>query len=285
MIGIVVINYRSEERTIRFVKEQLYRISSPYAVVIVDNGSTEESKTRLLEAFKACPDQYVFVVPSEENLGFARGNNLGAAVAINQFDPDLLLFANNDITLSTDDVVDSMAAKLLSIDEAGEIGPKVIGLDGELQSPEPFMSFWKRHIALYWSNLIIGKGRKAKNYLRDYARNASEGFHYRVSGSFFMMKTQAWKDCGGMDPNTFLYAEEMILSERLKRIGQKVYYYPGVSVIHEHGATTLKYYERTKIRDMVFESESYYYKTYIGTPRWQFPVANFTYALKKLFRR
>ena len=44
MIGIVVINYRSEEKTIGFVKNELSKISSPNAVVIVDNGSTSQSK-------------------------------------------------------------------------------------------------------------------------------------------------------------------------------------------------------------------------------------------------
>ena len=52
MIGVIVINYHSEERTIEFVRTELGRIRSDYAVVIVDNGSTELSRNRLLEAFK-----------------------------------------------------------------------------------------------------------------------------------------------------------------------------------------------------------------------------------------
>ena len=112
MIGIIVINYRSEEKTIAFVKNEMSKVSSANAVVIVDNGSTDESLSTLLEAFKGWPSQHVFVVPSKENQGFAKGNNLGAEVAMNQFDPDVLLFANNDISLCSDDVVDKMATKL-----------------------------------------------------------------------------------------------------------------------------------------------------------------------------
>ncbi len=285
MIGIVVINYRSEEKTIGFVKNELSKISSPNAVVIVDNGSTSQSKERLLEAFKGWPLQHVFVVPSKENLGFAKGNNLGAEVAVNQFDPDVLLFANNDISLTSDDVVDKMASKLLNTPEAGALGPDVVGLDGKRQSPEPFISFWDRHVWLYWSNLFMSKSKKEKAFGMDYASKAEEGFHYRVSGSFFMVKTQDWKACGGMDPNTFLYSEEMILSERLSRIGKKVYYYPSVKVVHEHGSTTRKYYDEVRIRMMKFNSECYYYKTYIGTPSWQIAVARLTYSLKRLFGR
>ena len=285
MIGVIVINYHSEEKTISFVKEELSGISSDYAVVIVDNGSTEESRNTLLEAFKGCPDQYVFVVPSEENLGFAKGNNLGAAVAINQFSPSLLLFANNDIRLESGGVVERMASKLQGVPEAAVIGPKVVGLDGKLQSPEPYMSFWRRHVWHYWSNLIPPLGRKERTYVEDYAAKAREGFHYRVSGSFFMVRTSDWEAVGGMDPATFLYAEEMILSERLRKVGKKVYYYPEVAVVHEHGATTRKYYDELKVRSMKFESECHYYRTYRHTPSWQFAVARFTYSLKRLFRR
>jgi len=281
MIGVIVINYHSEEKTIEFVRTELSKIRSDYAVVIVDNGSTELSRDRLLEAFKGT-DQYVFVAPSDENLGFARGNNLGAEVARNQFSPDVLLFANNDIRLVDLDTVDRMAAKLKSLDEAGALGPKVVGLDGRLQSPEPFISFWDRHVALYWRNLLPFK---SKPFWVEYSQTAEEGYHYRVSGSFFMVKAEDYFACGEMDPNTFLYSEEMILSERLRKIGKGVYYYPEVSVVHEHGATTRKYYDKVRIRELKYQSEKYYYKTYIGTPKWQFPVGNLTYSLKKLLKR
>lgn len=281
MIGVVVINYHSEEKTIEFVRTELAKIRSDYAVVIVDNGSTELSRDRLLEAFKGA-DQYVFVAPSDENLGFARGNNLGAEVARNQFSPDVLLFANNDIRLVDLDTVDRMAAKLKSLDEAGALGPKVVGLDGRLQSPDPFISFWDRHVALYWRNLLPFK---SKPFWVEYSQTAEEGYHYRVSGSFFMVKAEDYFACGEMDPNTFLYSEEMILSERLRKIGKGVYYYPEVSVVHEHGATTRKYYDKVRIRELKYQSEKYYYKTYIGTPKWQFPVGNLTYSLKKLLKR
>lgn len=281
MIGVIVINYRSEAKTIDFVKTELRKISAEHAVVIVDNGSTDESLGRLTEAF---PEESgnVRVVASRENLGFARGNNLGAETARRLFGADLLLFANNDIRIVEPDTVERMAAKLKSLDEAGAIGPKVIGPDGRLQSPEPFVSFWDRHIALYWRSLFRPKSRA---FWEDWSQTAGEGFHYRISGSFFMVRTSDYFECGGMDSNTFLYAEEMILSERLKRIGKRVYYFPEVSVVHEHGATTRKYYDRVKVRELKYRSEKYYYRTYVGTPAWQFLVADLTYELKRLCGR
>lgn len=284
MIAVIVINYKNEEKTIGFVRDELAKIQARHFVVVVDNGSTEESQRKLLEAFKGS-DQIVFVVPSEENLGFAKGNNLGFQVAMSQGSPETILFSNNDIRINEVGGVERLEQKLSELPDAGIIGPKVIGLDGHLQSPEPFLPFWKRHVWAYWSTLFMSKTRRRKSLMLDYADNAAEGWHYRVSGSFFMVKAKDYEACGGMDPATFLYAEEMILSERMKRIGKVVYYYPAVSIVHEHGDTTRKYYDEVKIRQLKYASDSYYYRTYIGTPKWQFIVADLTYALKRLFRR
>lgn len=76
MIGVIVINYHSEEKTIEFVRTELAKIRSDYAVVIVDNGSTELSRDRLLEAFKGrtsmsswCRPKRILALPKAIILG------------------------------------------------------------------------------------------------------------------------------------------------------------------------------------------------------------------------
>lgn len=284
MIAVVVVNYHSEDRTIAFVKDELSKIKTPHVVLIVDNGSTKESEEALRSSFRE-DDPAVVIIPSKENLGFARGNNLGVEYARNSFHPDFILFSNNDIRFVEDDLVERLISKLSDVSDAAVIGPKVVGLDGRLDSPSPFSSFFDRHVLLYWSNLFWSQKKRTEKLNLDYSENAKEGFHYLVSGCFFLVRAADYYSCGGMDPNTFLYGEEMILSERLKSIGKGVYYFPEVSVRHEHGATTGRYYNRVKIRKMVLESEIYYYRTYIGTPNWQFLLARFTLLVKQLLRR
>lgn len=283
-IGVVVINYRSEERTLRFVREELSKISAAHAVVVVDNGSTDETSARLAAGL-ADGAQQTFLVPSRENLGFAKGNNLGFEFAEKHFRPDLVLFSNNDVRFTEPDLVERLAEKLQSLPDAAVIGPKVSGLDGKLQSPAPFISFWNRHVLVYWANLIWSDARKRERLALDYAEHARQGYHYIVSGCFFLVKAADYRACGGMDPNTFLYAEEMILAERLRRIGKRIYYFPEVGVLHEHGAVTTETFTRDRIRRQKLESDIYYYKTYVGTPRWQFLIARFTLFLKKCFHR
>lgn len=280
MIGIVVINFGNPERTIRFVREECSKVKAEHRVVVVDNGSGAATEDKLRADLSGFAD----IIPARENLGFAKGNNLGAEYAIKQ-GADYILFVNNDIVFTDPDMADRLAAKLAELPEAGMIGPKVVGLDGRLQSPSPLLPFSRRHLLPYWGKLVYSKETLRRKMLSDYSQTAPEGFCDYVSGCCFLVPVSAFTDAGMFDPATFLYGEEMILSARMKAIGRRVYYYPAVSVLHEHGATTRRLYEKKRIRRMKFESEAYYYRTYEGTPSWKIFLGRFTLGLKDLLGR
>lgn len=280
MIGVVIINFGNPERTIRFVREECGKIGVPHQVVIVDNGSGADA----VEILKKELEGIVTILPANKNLGFAKANNLGAEYAIKQ-GADLLLFVNNDIVFTDADVVDRLAAKLAELPSTGIIGPKVVGLDGRLQSPSPKQSFAQRNLLPYWGKLIYGPRKLREKMQLDFAETASEGPCFVVSGCCFMVKAEPFTEVGMFDPATFLYAEEMILSARMAGVGLGAYYYPAVEVLHEHGATTRKYYDRRRIRRMKFESESYYYRSYEKTPSWEISLGRFTLWLKGLLGR
>jgi len=281
MIGLVVINFGNPVRTIRFVREECSKIKTEHCVVVVDNGSTEGSLSSLEEGLEGLAD----IIPSTENLGFARGNNLGAGHAIKEHKADILLFVNNDIVFTDPDVAGQLASVLASHPEVGMVGPKVVGMDGKCQSPEPFRTFAQAHLLPYWGKLIYGRRKLSEKMQKSYSDTAREGCHYRIMGSIMMMRASDFTACGGMDPHTFLYAEEAILSERLKRLGKAVWYDPSVQVLHEHGATISEHYDIVRRRRMRLESDAYYYRTYLHLPCLQYWLARFTYALKAFFGR
>ena len=157
------------------------------------------------------------------------------------------------------------------------IGPEIVGLDYKRQSPEPYQNIWNRYVLPDMCSPFISKKKKREIFKFDYSEFATEGFHYRIMGSFFIMKSKDYIDCGGMDPNTFLYAEEMILSERLSQIGKGVYFYPKVRVIHAHGQTTKEHFSLIKGKMLRFDSDAYYYHNYRGTDRVQILFCRFLY--------
>lgn len=257
MVGIVIVNYHSDALTARFVREELPKIGIPYVAVIVDNGATPEASARLEE------ETGVTVIPCE-NQGFARGNNTGIAYLTSHYDIDYFLFTNNDIHFLSPNVVEALVAKLEEDPSIGIIGPEIVGLDGIRQSPEPYISLWDKYVWVYLSTPFLSRKKKAERFRFDYSREAGEGPHYKLMGSFILCRRADIEAVGGFDPNTFLYAEETILSERMARIGKSLYFYPAVTVVHQHGATISSHLNQVAMARHQFRSDAYYYRTYKG---------------------
>ena len=258
VLGIVVVSYRSDDATVTFVRSELSKISVPKEIVVVDNGADEAEAALLQERI---PEAKVL---RAENLGYARGNNLGVEWLLSHNSPEYILICNNDIEIEGDGVVETLMDKAVNHQEAAAFGPAVVGPAGDYQSPEPYMGLWKRYVWMYLSTPFLSAERKRRCFHLDYAGQAQEGLHYRLSGSFFLLRTSDFVDAGMFDPRTFLYGEECILSERLARIGKGCYYCPEVKVIHRHGTTIRRHYTDTASSMMQFESMAYYYAAYKG---------------------
>lgn len=295
MLSIIIVNYKNEERTIKYVKEELVKITIPHIIIVVNNQANKESNTLLVNGLKAelilniesaiNKGSKCFVVSHSDNLGFAKGNNLGVNFCQVHFQINYYLFSNNDIVFINKNVVENLINKLKILRNVALIGPKVVGLDGKNQSPEPFISFWTKHIWMYWLTPFISIKKKQDWFKLDYSQKAEEGVHFKIMGSFFIVKAQDFVACGMMDESTFLYGEELILSERLKRIGKKAYYYPDVKILHEHGLTISKYINIRAKNLKQFESECYYYKTYKNVNNLSIFIARLTMVVYLKFKQ
>lgn len=268
-LATVIVNYKAEERTIEYIKEELEaKCSIPQIIVIVNNGATNESSEFLGESLEACivkditlpiEESTIYIIHNVDNSGFAKGNNLGVEFIQYHFDIDYLLFSNNDIRFTNHDVVERLIDRLKALPDVGIIGPKVVGLDGKCQSPNDYVPFWKELVGVPWERFIPFFHLKHINQDK-----AKEGYYFRVMGSFFIMPFKDFINCGMMDPHTFLFYEEAILAERLKLINKRVYYYPEVKVLHDHGYSINKAEKTLGKRDYMFESAVYFFTAYKG---------------------
>ncbi|MDE7408074.1 MAG: glycosyltransferase family 2 protein, partial [Muribaculaceae bacterium] len=272
MLGVVIVAYKNPERTADYVKNQLSRLTDPYVVVVVNNASTFEECQRLAELCSgtACKPEdeigpkKVYVVHSVENLGFAKGNNLGVKVLKRNNPCEYLLFSNDDIILKDPTDLRPMIDLLKDDSSIGAIGPDVVGLDGHHQSPHRRVITAYRQIG--WSLLKTFRRKRLAAPSNGENPAPTEGPCYWVSGAFFLMSYADFEAVGGFDPDTFLYMEEAILAERLMTLGKHMYYYPGVQVDHLAGGTIKNTFQNKFIRQMVTESNAIYYRQYLKTP-------------------
>jgi len=270
MLGIVLVNYKTEDKTVEYVRTELSKIQSDYKLVIVNNSCTEESNIKLAEGCKAeivrDADKIneasdTFVLGVKDNLGYAKGNNLGADFLNAHFDINYFLFTNNDLKLVDEDIVERLIEKAKQHDDIGAIGPKVVGLDGKDQSPLIKRNIWLHVIlALFFPFLCHLSFYRKKILKRDIKH--STGFCHSVIGAFFLCRVRAFKEIKGFDNETFLFAEEDIIASRLQNAGYKVYYFDEVKVIHEHHVTVNSHLELLEISNISLKSNMLYFRKY-----------------------
>lgn len=282
-LAVIIVSYKANDLTVSYIKNELSKITIPYVAVIVNNGATSASDKDLADRLNAevvadiskfgHTEATCYVISNPENSGFAKGNNIGAEFARVHFSPKYLLFSNNDIVFESENVVETLIKKISEDSNIGMIGPNIKGLEGKPQSPMPFRGFWSHLVLMLVLTPFLTLNRKQRIFNLDYAVKAREGFHYALQGSFFLLTASAFFDCGMMDPNTFLYGEELILAERLKKINKKLYYFPQVEVVHAHHQTINKHLTN-KVNDSIyFNSLCYYYQTYFNIKKWQIQIA------------
>lgn len=270
MIGIVLVNYKTIDKSVTYVRNELTKIKTNYRLVIVNNSCTDESNKALTEGCGGYlvtdpdnidPKAKVYVLGAKDNLGYAKGNNLGADFLNAHFDINYFLFTNNDLKLVDKDIVERLIEKAEQHDDIGAIGPKVVGLDGKDQSP-----FIKRNI---WLHVILGLFFPFLCHLSFFRKKIlkrgithSSGFCHSIIGAFFLCRVQAFKEINGFDNETFLFAEEDIIASRLQYAGYRVYYFDEVKVIHEHHVTVNSHLEFSEVLNISLKSQIIYFRKY-----------------------
>jgi GT2 family glycosyltransferase len=222
-----------------------------------------------IKTYQLNGDCQIILARSPYNGGFAKGNNIGAKVATKIFKPQYLLFTNNDILFNHQIDIKLLTRHMNDKSNIAVVGPKIVGLNGKPQSPAKKVDIYHRWIypmMLYPLGNYISKISKVVQQSGDTIKNADSGIVYRVMGAFMLCDANKFYECGMFDENTFLYGEEMILSERLEHYGYKVYYEDVVCITHEGGYTTKESHKGVDINGTKrrFESEMYYYHDYCG---------------------
>lgn len=204
-IGIVILNYLNYQDTIECVdsiRQMDYKIAG---IVIVDNGSYNESYSILSKMYKE--DKKICVVHAAKNYGYAKGNNIGIHIARKRFAADFVYVVNNDVIFKDPEYF----KKLLRMydDETGVIGSKIQLKDGSIQ-PEyiAYISF-PEVLNIYLREWLIRN--KKEIWLRGIPPLNEGNQRQILHGCGLLFTPSYFKYYKGFYPKTFLYREEHIL--------------------------------------------------------------------------
>jgi GT2 family glycosyltransferase len=248
-VSIVIVNFN----TCRILDECIVSIKKETTVdneiIVVDNASVDGSCQMLCEKH---PD--VKLIENQENVGFAKANNQGFAIASGKY-----FFMLNSDTVVLDGAVGKLAAFMDEHPDVGICGPRNEGTDGELQySCDHFPSFWNN----LWSytNFTnrfpeIALFRRGLMRYWDYSGQRDVE---KIMGCSLMIRKDLYRQLGGLDNSYFMYFEETDLCFQARKAGLRTVYFPDARIIHYGGASAKSQKSEQVVNTTV---ASYYYKS------------------------
>ncbi|MEG2611884.1 MAG: glycosyltransferase family 2 protein [Alistipes sp.] len=218
-ISVITVNYNGLELTAALIESLCRFVSTPLEIVVVDNGSRRDEAIELQHRYP-----YIRTIRSEQNLGFAGGNNLGMRIATG----DYLLLLNNDTEIE-DDTLHNLAAMLDVHTDVGVVCPKICFF-----APPRAIQFagYTPLTCITLRNELLGFGATDDGsfdvpHLTPYAHGAA-----------MMLRREVLAKAGYMPECYFLYYEELDWSERICEQGFTILYDPRCTVFHKESATT-----------------------------------------------
>lgn len=213
-LGVVVLNYNNYEETEKCVNSILKQKMVKMEIVIVDNGSINQSYNKLFDLF----DKYsnIHLIKSKINLGYAKGNNLGIEYLKN-IGINCIFVANSDLYFASENTMKQILDSYES--GVGVITPLIQNLDGKIDQRVAYkrrflylriikkileinfgvLSPNNKHKKNDRANIIIENNKK----LIGIQRNC-----YVIAGSGFLLTPDFFANYSKLFSETFLYFEE-----------------------------------------------------------------------------
>ena len=207
------------------------RQEANFEVIVVENNSEDGSGPMVATDFP-----WVTLLQQYRNLGFTGGNNL----ALYERKGRHALLLNSDPFVHPG-AIRTMCAHIQNHPEVGVFGPKLLNLDGTLQYscrrfPNP--------IAALFRNTPMGRWFPNNRFTREYLMSDWDHLSERdvdwVSGAALFIREEALEKIGGLDPDFFMFCEDMDLCWRAHEAGFRVRYFPDAVVTHKIGSSTSK---------------------------------------------
>ncbi|MBI1182698.1 glycosyltransferase [bacterium] len=268
VLSIIAVNYNGTADTLEMLQSIKAAHFEAIEVIVVDNASKENPAEAIHASF---PE--VQVIRSDENLGFAGGNNLGIAVAKGQY----IMLLNND-TVVHPNFAEPIVHAFQSHEDVGVVASKI----EFLHSPGVLQYAGSTQLNPYTlTSFAIGWGQQ------DRGQYAS-GYTHLAHGAAMTVSRKAIEKAGTMEDGYFLYYEELDWCLQLQKAGFKIWFENDSLIYHKESMSVgkqspLKEYYKTRNRILLAR------RNFVGLTRfisiaYLVLVANPLHLIKKLVK-
>lgn len=261
MMTFVILHYNNIDETMECL-DSLEKFNSN--IVVVSNSKDYDN-------LKMIEKRVSKVIINEENIGFAKANNIGCKYAIEHFQPDFLCVINNDVIIEQKDLI-TQVEKLYKKYKFDILGPKI--LPEESDSCNPFyayktldevrarIKYTEKLIKIYQNKflrLLLNIYLKVKAPFRKEKKTtngSSDQLNVALHGCALIFSKKYYKKYNDVFYNgTFLFHEEEFLALRAKENNLVMLYSPKIELYHKEGSSLAKKFQKQKYDSLIFRNK------------------------------
>jgi GT2 family glycosyltransferase len=245
-VTAVIVNWETPAYTIRAARALLDDGLRPEQLVIVDNGSKDDSYRQITREFPEAA-----AIRLEENIGYARAANVGARAHARGD----LLFINNDAFVHRPGSVGAMAQALEQDASIGIVSARVLRPDLTVQPT--VVALQTPAVALVRASGLsrLIPNRWQPSWGTHWDQNSSREIQ-AVSTVAVLVRRAAWEQLQGFDESLYLYGEDLDFCFRARRGGWKVWLTRDAEFLHIGGGSTATRWSDPKRRRMHGRAEA-----------------------------
>jgi GT2 family glycosyltransferase len=198
-------------------------------VIVVDNDSTDGTPELVAEMFPEFK-----LIRNPENLGFAKANNIGIA----QSSGNYICLVNSDVKF-VDDCISPMIRYLSDHPGVAMLGPKMLAANGEVRrSTMRFPTIWNLLSRAIGLDVLFKRSRLFGGQLmRDFDHQKTMPVEV-LNGWFLFIRRSAVQRVGLLDPQFFMYGEDVDWCHRFQQCGERIVFFAEAGAIHYGGASS-----------------------------------------------
>jgi GT2 family glycosyltransferase len=229
-VSVVIVVWNAKQYVLECLESLREHCANVYSeVIVVDNASTDGTAELVEEMF---PEFRLIRNPG--NFGFARANNIGIAHSSG----DYVCLVNSDVKF-VDDCISPMIEYLSHHQAVAMVGPKMLAPDGKVwRSTMRFPTIWNYFCRALGVDIAFKKSRLFGGLLMsDFDHQTTTPVEV-LNGWFVVVRRRAMEGVGLLDPQFFMYGEDVDWCYRFRRAGEGVVFFAEAGAIHYGGASS-----------------------------------------------
>lgn len=266
MISFVILHYKNIKDTIECLDSiKNIKTTKKISIIVVDNNTLSDTDENRIKKYTTD------IIKLDDNLGFAKANNIGSKYAIEKYKPDFICVINNDTIIEQSKFIDEIY-ECYNKTNFDVMGPKIITNGGESVNPFPAynsleiinekIKYTKKLIKIYNNvllrNLLVIYMKIKKIFKKPiHLTNGKESsLNVSLHGCAVIFSKKYYQKFSDVFYNgTFLYHEEEFLEYRRKKNNLLFYYDSNLEIFHKESASLNDKFKNNNYQKLIFRNK------------------------------